>query len=203
MVSGVPTATMAPPSLPPSGPGSTIQSAAAMTSRLYSMTTTVFATGDGPVDDFEQTADGGRLEAGGRLVHNVDVARPRQLGGELEALRFAAGEGGQRRRAGAGRLGGLSRLQESTASDLSDALCRYRDYADIGADDPAGMGVCAKDIGIITGLREKPGAYRRADSGRLGPVWGWSSRAHVPSARGRRGGRCRWCGRFRVRATGR
>ena len=36
------------------------------------------------------------MEAGGRLVHDVDVTGPGPLGGEPEALRFAAGEGGQR-----------------------------------------------------------------------------------------------------------
>ena len=36
------------------------------------------------------------MEASGRFVHDVDVAAPRQFGGELEALRFAAREGRQR-----------------------------------------------------------------------------------------------------------
>ena len=52
----------------------------------------VAAARDEPVDDAEHAVDVGRVEAGGRLVHDVDVTGPGQLGGELEALRFAAGE---------------------------------------------------------------------------------------------------------------
>ena len=67
-----------------------------MTSRLCSTTTTVLPPANEPVDDAEQAVDVGRVEAGGRFVHDVDVAGAGQLGGELEALRFAAREGGQR-----------------------------------------------------------------------------------------------------------
>ena len=38
---------------------------------------------DEPVDDAEQGVDVGRVEAGGRLVYDVNVAGPGQLGGEL------------------------------------------------------------------------------------------------------------------------
>ena len=53
------------------------------------------SAGDESIDDGEQPVDVGRMKAGGRFVHDADVAAPRQLGGELEALRFAAREGRQ------------------------------------------------------------------------------------------------------------
>ena len=96
MVSGVPSATMAPPPFPalgsqvddPVGGGDDIKVVLDDDHRV--------AARDEPVDDAEQPVDVGRVEAGRRLVHDVDVSGPRQLGGQLEALRFAAREGRQR-----------------------------------------------------------------------------------------------------------
>ena len=66
-----------------------------------------------------------------------------------------------------------------------------------------GKDVCAETIGIITGLRETPGACPGDDSGRGGRQPGWFSPARVPSTRGRHGCRCWSCWRVRVRATAR
>ena len=106
------------------------------------------------------------------------------------------------RRARARRMGAVSLLRR-TAPELSESLCRCRDYSDVGADAPVVGGICTKPIGIITALRERPGARRMVDSGPRGRRLGWPLRAPVPSGRGRHGCRCRWCVRVRVRATGR
>ena len=88
-----------PPCLPPSGPRSTIQSAnRTMTSRLCiddDHGQCQLATE--PVDDGEQAIDVGGVEAGGRLVHHVDVARSEvSSAASLRRCSIAAGEGGQR-----------------------------------------------------------------------------------------------------------
>ena len=76
-----PSATMALPSFLPPGPRSTIQSAAAMTSRLCSMTTTVLPPAMSRSTMASRAVDVGGVEAGGRLVHHVRVTGPGQLGG--------------------------------------------------------------------------------------------------------------------------
>ena len=96
--SGVPSATSAPPSFPPSGPRSTIQSAFLMTSRLCSMTRTVFPASQKRWRTAEQLAHVVEVEAGRRLVEDVEGlpgAPPRELGGELDALGLPAREGGR------------------------------------------------------------------------------------------------------------
>ena len=97
--SGVPSATTVPPPEPPSGPMSMTQSAVLMTSRLCSMTMTVLPLSVEPLQHAEQLADVLEVQAGGRLVEHVDGAAGRallQLGGELDALRLAAGQGRRR-----------------------------------------------------------------------------------------------------------
>ena len=49
-----------------------------------------------PVEQAEQLVDVGEVEAGGRLVEDVDAALLAQVGGELEPLPLAAGQGGER-----------------------------------------------------------------------------------------------------------
>ena len=66
---------------------------------------------------------------------------------------------------------------------LPSPVCRYPDYADVGAGTPAAGGVCAESIGIITGLRERPGACPGGDSGRGGRQRGWFSPARFFKAR--------------------
>src|SRR5918996_4936316 len=51
---------------------------------------------DEPIEQAEQLLDVGEVEAGGRLVENVDVALLRHLRGQLEPLPLAAGQRGQR-----------------------------------------------------------------------------------------------------------
>src|ERR687893_1778480 len=51
---------------------------------------------DEPVEQAEQLLDVGEVEAGGRLVEDVDVALLGHLGGQLEPLPLAAGQGGER-----------------------------------------------------------------------------------------------------------
>ena len=60
------------------------------------MTTTVLPPAMSRSTMPRQAVDVSRVETRRRLVHDVDVARPGQLGGELEPLRFAARKGGQR-----------------------------------------------------------------------------------------------------------
>src|SRR5918994_1752730 len=50
---------------------------------------------DEPVEQAEQPLDVGEVEAGGRLVEDVDAALLAQVGGQLEPLPLAAGRGGE------------------------------------------------------------------------------------------------------------
>src|SRR5688572_24115535 len=51
---------------------------------------------DQPVEQAEQVLDVGEVQAGGRLVEDVDVALLGHLGGQLESLPLAAGQRGER-----------------------------------------------------------------------------------------------------------
>src|SRR3984893_4480889 len=51
---------------------------------------------DEPVEAAEQLLDGGEVEAGGRLVEDVDVPLLGHVGGQLQPLPLAAGQRGQR-----------------------------------------------------------------------------------------------------------
>ena len=51
---------------------------------------------DQPVEQSEQLFDVGQVEAGGRLVEDVDTALVGHVGGQLEPLPFAAGQRGER-----------------------------------------------------------------------------------------------------------
>ena len=51
---------------------------------------------DEPVEQAEQLLDVGQVQAGGRLVEDVDAALVGHPGGELEPLPLAAGERGER-----------------------------------------------------------------------------------------------------------
>ena len=51
---------------------------------------------DQPVEQAEQLLDVGQVQAGGRLVEDVDAALLGHLGGELQPLALAAGERGER-----------------------------------------------------------------------------------------------------------
>ena len=86
---------MRPPASPPSGPRSMIQSAVLMTSGLCSTTSTVLPASTKPCSTFKQQFDVGEVQAGGRLVEQVE--RPAgafldQFAGELHPLGLAAGE---------------------------------------------------------------------------------------------------------------
>ena len=51
---------------------------------------------DQPVEQAEQLLDVGEVQAGGRLVEDVDAALLAHVGGQLEPLPLAAGQRGQR-----------------------------------------------------------------------------------------------------------
>jgi hypothetical protein len=51
---------------------------------------------DQPVKQFEQLLDVGEVQAGGRLVQDVDAAQVGHVGGQLEPLPLAAGQRGER-----------------------------------------------------------------------------------------------------------
>src|SRR4029077_15649346 len=103
MSSGVPAAMISPPPSPPSGPKSMTQSAVLMTSRLCSITTTVFPVSPTSArtsrtlspshqvrQHFEQLAHVLEMQSRRRLVENIQRApggAARQLLGELHALR--------------------------------------------------------------------------------------------------------------------
>ena len=96
--SGVPAATIRPPASPPSGPRSMTQSAVLITSRLCSMTSTVLPASTKPCSTSAAASDVVEVQAGGRLVEEVE--RPAgalldQLAGELDPLGLAAGERGR------------------------------------------------------------------------------------------------------------
>ena len=87
-----------PPSSPPSGPMSMMRSAVLITSRLCSITTTELPCVDQPLQHLEQPLDVREVQAGRRLVEDVERPARRdlaQLRSQLDALRLAAG---QRRR---------------------------------------------------------------------------------------------------------
>ena len=60
------------------------------------MTMTDLPDVDEPVEQAEQLLDVGEVQAGGRLVEDVDAALLPQVGGQLEPLALAAGERRQR-----------------------------------------------------------------------------------------------------------
>jgi hypothetical protein len=51
---------------------------------------------DQPVEKTEQLLDVGQMQAGGRLVEDIDGALPGHVGGQLEPLSFPTGERGER-----------------------------------------------------------------------------------------------------------
>ena len=69
-----------------------IQSACAITAWWCSMTITDLPDVDEPVEQAEQLLDVGEVQAGGRLVEDVDAALLAHVRGELEPLALAAGE---------------------------------------------------------------------------------------------------------------
>ena len=73
-----------------------IQSAFLMTSMLCSMTITVLPVSTRRLMTRQQMADIRHVQAGGRLVHDVDAALFVQFAGELDALAFAARKRAQR-----------------------------------------------------------------------------------------------------------
>ena len=109
---------------PASGPRSITQSAVLITSRLCSITHHRVAQVDQPVEHVEQLGQVVEVQAGGRLVQQVERSAgvgPGKFGGQLHPLGLAAGE----------RRGGLAerqvvephvaqRLQD--AADLGDVL---------------------------------------------------------------------------------
>ena len=96
--SGVPSATTWPPPAPPSGPMSIIQSAVLITSRLCSITTIVLPASRSWCSTLQQQVDVGEVQAGGRLVEDVERAAGVALGElerQLDALRLAARQRGR------------------------------------------------------------------------------------------------------------
>ena len=87
-----PSTTTRPPPSPPSGPRSMIQSAVLMTSRLCSMTSTRVALIDQPGQHGQELADVLEVQAGRRLVEEVDGVAGGALGqlaGQLDPLGLA------------------------------------------------------------------------------------------------------------------
>ena len=87
--------TICPPPAPPSGPMSMTQSAVLITSRLCSTTSTVLPASTKPCSTVEQQLDVGEVQAGRRLVEQVQRPAGRllhQLAGQLDPLRLAAGK---------------------------------------------------------------------------------------------------------------
>ena len=93
---GVPSKTTRPPSWPAPGPRSMIQSACAITAWWCSMTITDLPESTSRSSRPSSLLDVGEVQAGGRLVEDVDVALLGHLGGQLEPLPLAAGQRGQR-----------------------------------------------------------------------------------------------------------
>ena len=60
------------------------------------MTITDLPDVDEPVEQAEQLLDVGEVQAGGRLVEDVDAALLAHVGGQLEPLPLAAGQRGER-----------------------------------------------------------------------------------------------------------
>ena len=87
-----------PPLEPPSGPRSTSQSAVLITSRLCSITTTVLPWSRKSMQHVQQLLDIGKMQAGGRLIEDVQrfagVALG-QLARQLDPLRFTARQRGR------------------------------------------------------------------------------------------------------------
>ena len=108
--SGVPVATTSPPASPPSGPRSTIQSAAFRTEidqpirRLDHIEVVLdhqhrVPAVDQSLQHLQELLDVCEVKAGRRLIEDVERAAGRdlgELGGELHALGLAAGERGRR-----------------------------------------------------------------------------------------------------------
>ena len=101
-----------------------IQSAVFTTSRLCSITTTVLPERGEPVKHVEQLANVVKMQAGGRLVQDVErLARPLldQLAGQLDPLGLAAGK---RRR-------GLAQL-DVIETDIVQRLKHPGNLGDVG-----------------------------------------------------------------------
>ena len=87
------------PPAPPSGPRSMIQSAVLITSRLCSTTSTVLPASTKSCSTLSSMLDVGEVQAGGRLVEQVQRlagALLDQFAGQLDPLGLAAGERGRR-----------------------------------------------------------------------------------------------------------
>ena len=113
----MPATTISPPPSPASGPTSISQSAVLMTSRLCSITTTVLPEIDQAMQHVEQLREVVEVQAGRRLVEQVQRLAgvgPGEFGGQLHALGFAAGE---RRR----RLAERDVIETDVAQRLQDA----------------------------------------------------------------------------------
>ena len=186
--SGVPATTSAPPRSPPSGPRSMIQSAARITSRLCSMTTSEW-----PASSRRRTrraASRRRRSAGrwsARRTGTACRARRRlraalgQVAGELQALRLAAatasapagraaGSRGRRPRAAARRVehlavAGEERQRLATRSCRARRRCsaRARRRARASPRGPPGGSACRRSRGSA-GRRRTGTASRRARS---------------------------------------
>src|SRR5690606_16081927 len=113
---------------------------------------------DDPVEEPEQLLDVGQVQAGGRLVEDVDVGLVAHVGGQLQALALAAGERGQRLAEGhvpqahvrqspedrvrgrGARLAGaeeLERLRYRHLQDLADVLAAEPVLEHLGLEAPA------------------------------------------------------------------
>ena len=96
---GVPAATIFPPSSPAPGPMSMTQSLPATTRMSCSTTITVLPASTRHVELGDQFLDVGRMQAGGRLVEDVEILAALgalQFGGQLDPLGLAAGKLGGR-----------------------------------------------------------------------------------------------------------
>ena len=97
--SGVPQAVIRPPASPPSGPRSMIQSADFDHVEIVLDHQHRVAPIDQPVEHGQQLPDVVEVQAGGRLVEDVERLAgvdAGQFGGQLDPLGFAAGERGRR-----------------------------------------------------------------------------------------------------------
>ena len=157
-----------PPSRRAPGPMSMTQSLAATSRISCSTTTTVLPASTSALQLRHQPVDVGRMQAGGRLVEHVQrvaALRPLQLGGELDALRLAAGQ-----------LGGRLAQAQVAEADVAQQRERLAHRGLVGEEGPGVVDGHREHVGDVLAvpgdLRASPRcSARRGRSGRARRRW--------------------------------